>query len=210
MNPTSPSHRPFGFRALMCAVVGMGLTNGCAASQIGSVSDGMYTPRSGDFSVRVPRTIFGTSQVDDGSNEQGSWVQFSSDDGSVWRIEYYPILLSTREMLADSAGRDQAGNVFDHHLGEATRFLEMFWSTTQARSACTLFGFGFSSSNSGVNGSSSPWQLTHPAPIVKARFTVGCRLCSPTARSDQLPDQSRSPRFWLRRVQVIRPAKLSL
>ena len=107
MSTTSPGYRPFGFRALMCAVVGMGLTSGCAASRVGSVSDGMYSAQAGDFSIRVPRTIFGTSRVEDGSNEEGSWVQFSSDDGSVWRIEYYPIPLRNREMFADSAGRDR-------------------------------------------------------------------------------------------------------
>jgi hypothetical protein len=50
--------------------------------------------------------MFGT-RVEDGSNEQGSWVNFTSDDGSVWRIEYYSIPTDQAAMFTDSTTRDR-------------------------------------------------------------------------------------------------------
>jgi hypothetical protein len=75
----------------------------------------MYAARTGDFSVRVPRSIFGTRVEEDG-NDEGNWVHFSSDDGSVWRIEFYPIPPNEAERFAaDSARRDglTRGFLFD-------------------------------------------------------------------------------------------------
>lgn len=106
MRPASLAHSPLTVRTLASAVVATVLTAGCAASRAGGGSDGMYTARSGAFSVPVPRMIFGT-RVEEGSNEQGSWVNFASDDGSVWRIEYYSIPTDDAAMFADSAARDR-------------------------------------------------------------------------------------------------------